>query len=367
MQSLEEQIVAFVVNTTYNSLPSKVIEITKTEVLDFIGVALAGSEAPGVKEIKSLLIEMGGKKEARILGDYKKLPSYNAAQINAVMGHALDFDDVHEIAVIHPGVITIPVAIALAEKMKKSGKDLITAIAIGVDLACRLAMAPIPEKRAVATGWHLTTLFGYLVAAAVAAKLLDLNMEMTHNAMGIAYHLCSGNGQCVKDGALTKRFGPSFAVRDGILSALLAKKGVTGARNFLEGEWGLYKLYFGGNYNRDLIVKDLGNVYNNIYVNFKPYPCCRGVHPAIDAALTIVKTYKIDPEEIDKVIIEVSEGHYALLCSPENRKIYPQNIVDAQFSIPWGVAVALAKGNVDLEGFTDVAIRDPRIISVAKK
>lgn len=107
--------------------------------------------------------------------------------------------------------------------------------------------------------------------------------------MGIAYHQASGNGQCVKDGALTKGLGPAFAVRGGVISALLARERVSGAEHFLEGEWGLYSIYFGGDYDRTTVLKALGEHYENTRVIIKPYPCCGGTHPAIDAAIKLKK------------------------------------------------------------------------------
>ncbi len=284
------------------------------------------------------------------------------------MAHSLDYDDVHEKAVMHSGVGIIPTCLAMAElKGGFSGKDLITAVALGVDMMCRLALATTPGKSPIELGWHLTTLFGFLGAAGTAARILGLDEEGIVNAMGIAYHQSCGNSQTVRDGALSKRLGPGFAVKGGITAALLAEKGVTGAHNSLEGDYGLYNLYIRGDYGPDILRKDLGKRFEGMNVTIKPYPCCRGIHPAIDAALALKNEYKIEKEDVKEIIIQVTDAHYSLLCSPEDAKCNPRNPVDAQFSIPWGVATAIANGRVTLDDYTESAIRSDVIRDITKK
>jgi 2-methylcitrate dehydratase PrpD len=352
----------------YEDLPKGVVEATKKQVLDLLGVALGGFSQPGPKELREIICDWGGKEESSIIGCKQKVPAPNAGHVNATMTHALDYDDVHETAIIHPGVAITPTCMAIAEKEGNlSGKEFITAIALGVDMMCRLALATTPGTRPVNTGWHLTTLFGFLGAAGVAGRMLSLDEEGIVNAIGIAYHQCSGNGQCVIDGALTKRMGPGFSVKGGITAALLAEKGVTGAKNCLEGEWGLYKLYHRGNYDAKVLTKDLGKYFEGINVAIKPYPCCRGVHPAIDAALALIEEHHFKAEDVQKIVLSVSEGHYQLLCEPEDAKLKPRTPVDAQFSIPWGVATAIVRRRVNLEHFTQGAIKNQDILGVTNK
>lgn len=356
------------VNTQYEDLPLNVVEATKKEILDILGVSVGGASEPGAKELLEIVTDWGGKEESSIIGCRQKVPAPNAAHVNATMAHALDFDDVHEYAVIHPGVAIIPTCMAMAErKGHLSGKEAITNTALGVDMMCRLALATTPGASPIKTGWHLTTVFGFLGAAGTAARILGFDVERTVNAMGIAYHQCCGNGQCVKDGALTKRLGPGFAVKGGITAALMAEKGVTGAKNCLEGEIGLYNLYMGGDYDSKILTKDLGKKFEGINVAMKPYPCCRGIHPAIDAALALVNEQNIAVENIQEIKLFVSEEHHFLLCTPPDAKCKPRNPVDAQFSIPWGVAAAIARKRVSLEDFTEEAIKSSDILEVAGK
>jgi 2-methylcitrate dehydratase PrpD len=357
-----------IANTKYEDLPREVVEATKKQVLDLLGVALGGFSKPGPKELREIVRDWGGKEESTLIGCTQKVPAPNAAHVNATMAHALDYDDVHETAIMHPGVAIIPTCMAVAEqKGNLSGKEFITASALGVDMMCRLALATTPGSRPLNTGWHLTTLFGFLGAAGAAGRMLGLGEEKIVNGLGIAYHQCSGNGQCVIDGALTKRMGPGFSVKGGITAALLAEKGVTGARNCLEGEWGLYKLYLHGNYDAKALTKDLGKYFEGINVAIKPYPCCRGIHPAIDAALALVKEHHIKAEDVQKIVLSVSKEHYQLLCEPEEAKLKPRTPVDAQFSIPWGVATAIVRKQVTLDDFTEMAIKSQEILKVTQK
>jgi 2-methylcitrate dehydratase PrpD len=355
-------------NTKFEDLPPAVVEATKKEVLDLLGVALGGASQPGATQVCALVKEWGGKEESSIIGSGQKVPAPNAAQANATMAHSLDFDDVHEAAVMHPGIASIPVVLAVGEAQGNlTGKELITSTALGVDMMCRLALATTPGKSPIELGWHLTSLFGFMGSAATAARVMGLDEEQIVDAIGIGYHQCAGNGQCVKDGALTKRLGPGFAIKGGITAALLAKAGVTGAKNTFEGEWGLYRQYMHGDYSREILTADLGKRFEGANVAIKPYPCCRGVHPAIDAALALVMEEDIRGKDIKEIILSVTDAHLSLLCQPFEVKRSPRSPVDAQFSIPWGVASAIVKRHVGLDDYTDSAIRNREVLEVTGK
>ena len=240
-------------------------------------------------------------------------------------------------------------------------------MALGSDFICRLGLATRPGENIHQYGWHLTTLYGYMTAAAVAGRLLGLDAAGLTNAIGIGYHQSSGNGQCVKDGALTKRMGPGMAVRGGIASALMAKRGITGARNSLEGKSGIYQVYHQGRYSREALVGDLGKRFESVNVSIKPYPCCRGVHPFIDAGLGLVAKHDIRPQDVEGILINCGEGTNYLLATPFEAKARPRTFVDSQFSIVWGVATAIARRRAGLDDFTQEAIESADILEVTAK
>jgi len=352
----------------YLDIPQTAIEVAKKETLDTLGVALAGSSSPGIKEIVELVKEWGGRPQSTIFGYGLRIPATMAAQVNASMAHALDYDDAHDGAIMHPGVITVMTSFAVAERIGGiSGKDFIVSIVLGDDFLCRLGLAVAARVKPIKMGWHQTTLFGYLCAAAVAGRIIGLDKDRMVNALGIAYHQCSGNGQCTIDGALTKRMGPGFAVSGGITSALMAERGITGAKNSLEGEWGLFNQYHRGNYDPQVLTSELGKKYEGTNISIKPYPCCRGAHTSIDAALALVNENNINTSDIHKVIVFTGEGNFQLLCNPIEVKRNPRNAVDSQFSIPWVVATAIAKRKVAISDFTFEAIRNESFLEVSNK
>jgi 2-methylcitrate dehydratase PrpD len=296
----------------------------------------------------------------------EKVPALNAAFINATMGHARDYDDSHFLAVAHSGVCVLPAALAVAERRgKTSGKELITAVALGIDLMNRLGISV--GLKSAAHGWHNTSVWGIFGATAACGKILRLNEEKLINAIGIAYSQASGTAQCMRDGALTKRMQPGFAAKAAVLSALLAEKGYTGSRDSLEGESGLFRVYHGGKYDRTLLVAELGKYFEVCNLKFKAYPSCGLTHNAITAALELVNQYQIKPEDINKITVAVGESVYSMVCMPLETKQRPPVIVHAQFSLPYSVARAFVYRKVCLNDFTPEAIKDPAVLEISRK
>jgi 2-methylcitrate dehydratase PrpD len=257
-------------NTKFEDIPAKAIEGTKRIILDQFAVALAGSTAPGAVEVAQEVIDWGGKAESTVWVYGDKVPVAHAAFANSVMTHGCDYDDTHLPTITHTGVVTVPTAFALAErKGKLGGKKLIAAVNIGIDVLTRLA-AGCPHV--IKQGWHATALFGSFAAAATAGRILDLNEEQMLNALGLAYSQASGNGQCVRDGALSKRLQPGFAVRAALQGVLLAQRGVTGAHNLFQGDFGLYPVYLRGEYTDRVITAELGKRFEAANIAIKPYP-----------------------------------------------------------------------------------------------
>jgi len=214
-------------------------------------------------------------------------------------------------------------------------------------------------------GWHFTPLFGYFSATATAGRLLGLDEEKIVNALGIAFHQTAGNVQCVVDGAMTKRMGPGFAARGGTMAALMAEKGITGAKNSLEAQRGFYNLYHAG-CDTKLLLDELGKRFEGANASLKPYPCCRLNHQYINLTLDLMKENNIKTEDIEQIVANVPKA-IEDVCFPLEVKTSPRNIVDCQFSLPWTVACAAVRGRVGLEDFTDDSVKDESILKAAKK
>lgn len=360
-----------IVNTKYEDIPTEILKVTKKQILDILACILGGSTALGCKQVVELVREWAGKEESTILAYGDRVPAPHAVLANATMGDALDYDDTSDDAGLHTGTIVIPACFAMAErKGKVGGEEFLTGVALGVDMIERMGLATKrnPDSvRGLWGGWEGTPLYGFIGAAAAAGKILRLDEERMVNAIGIAYAQTSGNMQSVRDGALTKRISPGFAAKGGVISALMAEKGITGSTNSLEGLYGLYNLYHRpGDYNPHPLTADLGVRFEGAIVSSKPYPCCRTTHPSIDAALALAREHAVRPQNIAE--ITVTSGPTSVSCTePLEVKRSPKTLIDAQFSIPWTVATAIVYGNVQVKDFTPEAIKKRAVLEIASK
>ena len=220
-----------VCRTDYADLPASAVESARRDILDTFGCMLGGSGCPGIDELFAVISRWGGLAESRVLLRGIRLPAPQAALLNASMGHALDFDDTLDTGgSIHPGVSVLGAVLATCDSLEGvTGRDLLLAVALGLDVSCRIALASTLDR-----GWHRTAAIGIFGAAAAAGKLIDLTPEQMLAAFGIAYSHAAGNRQCILDGALTKRMQAGQAASAGVFSALLAQTGFTGARNNLQ-------------------------------------------------------------------------------------------------------------------------------------
>ena len=231
----------------FEDLPAPALDTTRAQLRDTVGVALAGRRESGVRELRELAAMLGGKGESTAWGSGLRLPSHDAARINAVMVHALEYDDTFGPGFLHPSAITFPAALAVADMVGSvSGREFLAAATLANDIACRLSIAGQPGVDGFAIGWHNTTLIGYLSSALVAGRLLRLDRDQLVHAAGIAAHQAAGNAQSHIDSALTKRMGPGFASAAGVLAARLAARGVTGPSGVLEGRKGWFAQYHKG-------------------------------------------------------------------------------------------------------------------------
>ena len=225
-----------VCRTRYADLPASAVESARRDILDTFGCMLGGSGSPGIDELFAVIARWGGREESRVLLRGTRLPAPQAALLNASMGHALDFDDTLDTGgSIHPGVSVLGSVLAVCDSRRSavSGRDVLLAVALGLDVSCRIALACTLDR-----GWHRTAAIGVFGATAAAGKLIGLTPEQMLAAFGIAYSHAAGNRQCILDGALTKRLQAGQAASAGVFSALLAQTGFTGARNIFNGRFG---------------------------------------------------------------------------------------------------------------------------------
>ena len=362
MRDLVFDLVNHAAGVKYGDLPQDVVEITKKFILDTLGTAIAGSSAPGSSSVVDLIKDWGGKEESTVMVYGGKVIAPNAAFVNGSMAQALDLDDVHDVAVVHANATVMPAALAMAERLGKvTGEDLITAVAVGNDVLCRIGLGVIGPLT-----WTLTSVTGYFGAAIAAGKILGLDENKLRHTMGIAFAQCAGSAQTVLDRALVKRMHSGFGAKAGVLSALLAERGVTGAKDIFEGRFGFYPLYFGGQYDRKKITEELGQRFEGKNLSIKFYIGGRYTHPCIDATLSLVKENNIRPDDVEEVVAHVTETSYVMVGKPFEIGETPQ--VEAQFSIPYGIALAIARGHVFIEDFVEERIiGDTDVLQLANK
>lgn len=316
----------------------------RRELLDYLGAAIAGRAAAGFPRWLKVLIDMGGRPDARVIGG-PRVPAPTAALCNGYFGHVLEFDDTHDEAVLHAGSAAIPAAFAAAGlRGEVSGRELCEAVLLGIELTCRLGVAT--KLNLVEGGWIYTALFGHFGATLAAARLIDPRPEVLRNALGIVYCLASGNHQSTREGAPTKHVQPGFAAANAITAALMASGELPGVKHPLTGEDGLSRVYLHDRFDPARATRGLGAEWEFDRLSIKPYPTCRLTHPAISAALELRTQLGRDREKIERVELVIGPQAHDVVGRDASEKRAPQTRVNAQFSVYWSVASALGYGEV---------------------
>ena len=347
-------------------LPAAVADAVRANLLDTLACATAGPTAAGVAEVTALVTEWGGAPQALIWGSATRVPAHHAAWVNGMMAHARDYDDTHDAAVLHAGVSVVPAALAAAElNPAATGADLMAGVAVGLELVCRLGLAT--TVGIIESGFIYSSLLGYFGAAAAAARVAGLDAAGIQNAIGIAYSQAAGTHQVTRDAALTKRMQPGLAAQAGVAAVQMSQRGIRGAQNVFDGVDGLFRTYLRGGYDPARLRLGLGAQWELTGLSYKPYPCCRFTHTAIDAALAIAGQAGFDPAGVDRVVAGVNRQSFEAVCTPPAIRMRPETVVQAQFSIPFTVAAALIDREVGLRHFTPEALRRPDILALAAR
>jgi 2-methylcitrate dehydratase PrpD len=356
--SIQEKLSEFVIEVEYKDIPREAVTVAKQSVLDYLGVTLAGSVEPIGSIVKEYLKEVGGKGLSTVIGLGVKTSCPNAAFANGTLGHALDFDDSSPSLLGHPTVPVVPSALATAELSEASGEELLTAYAVGVEVECKLGLVVNPAH--MEKGWHCTSTLGAFGATAAAGKLLGLDSEQMMYAFGVA--ASESAGVRANFGTMTKPFHAGRAAENGVVAAMLAKRGFTANKNALEEEFGYLKVTT-GEYKTEAIEK-LGNPWELVTpgVYYKLYPCCHYGHAAINALLSIMRDNKLDSSNVEDVEVGATQAIYDNLIYNE-----PKTGLEGKFSMQFFMADALLEGGVRLEDFNDEKVRDPRIAEFMKK
>lgn len=355
----------FAANADISRMSSEVVAAAKANILDTLACVWAGSSAKAVSEISGLVTEWGGAPQADMFVFGGKYPAHHAAWINGVMAHARDYDDTHDAAILHAGISTVPAAIAAAQLRGATGADLVAAVAVGLETTCRLGVATKVDL--IESGFIYSSLLGYFGATAAAGRALGLSEEQMLNAFGIVYSSVAGNHQVTRDASLMKRVQPALAAQAAVVAVQLAQRGVRGAQNVFEGADGFIRVYLNNELDPDVVREGLDERFELLNLSYKPYPCCRDTHAAVDAALILREQAGRPADDIDFIRVGLTAGGYQMVCVPEAVRLAPKTIVEAQFSIPYTVAAAWIDGALGISHFTDEGLARSDILDLAAR
>ena len=352
----------------YDALPPALVEMIKQCVLDTFGVSIGASTlAPEARILADYVKDQGGKPEATLLGFGGKAPAAQAAFLNGSLGHMLDYDDMGEAG--HPSIVTIPVGLAIAEKAGGvDGREFIAAVAAGMDIMTRISRAIDVPDWTITEGWFATQLIGFMAGAATAGRLLRLDEEKMENALGIGFNQLSGTRQMAEGAATHMRsMQAGFSGQGAVLAAELARRGIIGSKDVVEGRYGFFRTYIRGcEPDWDGIVDGLGVKFPLIEKHgFKVWPACAYTRTTNAATLTMREQHGLKPEDIESITIVGGTGGTQQLCEPIAAKRRPKVSIDGKFSIPFTTAVMITKGNVTLRDYTEAGLRDPAVLAMA--
>lgn len=353
-EGASRKLAAYVAGLDSRELPSAVVHAFRRALLDYLTCAIAGSKMEPTRIVLDYLQSWDKSEEACVVGMPARLSAQNAAFVNGTATHGLDLDDGMTRGSVHPAGAAFPALLAMAEKLGSSADDVIAAGVAAYDVTLRIASTVHPHT--TRRGFHNTPTAGVFGAAAGAARLLRLDAATTLNALGLAGSFSGGLRAFLVDGTEVKRIHPGKAARDGIVCAELAKRGLTGPGEVIEGRFGYVQALAGGNAEWERLVGELGRRFEICNVYFKPYPACRHFHAALDAVRTIGARV---PFKIDDVA-SVRIGMYEAGAAGHDQKT-AENLLDAQMSAPVTTALAMAFGNVTVPSFDRANLDRPDI------
>lgn len=364
--AITQELVKYCRGLKFQQLPEEVVDRVKYFFLDFIGVCIRGSQESSSKSIYRFVREMGGRNRGGVLiGTKERAAHLCSALANGTSAHAIEMDDVNNEASLHPGVVIYPAALATSEMLGEAGKKLIEAVASGYELMIRLGKA-LGAENSYKRGFHPTGTCGSFGSSIVASKIMGLKQEEMTSALGIAGSQAAGSMEYLAQGAWTKRFHPGWAALSGMVSAQLAQKGFRGPASIIEGRDGFLHSYSDGA-DESKVLEGLGSQYEILRTSVKPHACCRYMQPPIDAILKIVKENDLLPEKVEKVRVGILRAGAQLIAEPLEEKYTPQSIVDAQFSMPFGAAVAILYGKAGLGEFDLSKIRSEEVRQMMRR
>ena len=340
----------------YEDIPDAAVERMKLSILDSIGCCLFGATLPWTRKVAALAEAEAASPVAALMGMGKKSSVALAVLVNSTGGHAFELDDIHKESIVHAGSIATPVALAIAErKGAVHGRDVITAMVAGYEIGHRVGSAATMSL--FFRGFHPQGTSGVFVAAATAARALDLPVSQFQHALGIAGSQAGGL-MAAQEGAMVKRFHSGRAAQSGVYAALLASSDFTGITDVLEAPYGGYLSSYSDAPNPQRLTAGLGSTWETLNVGYKPHASVTSIHTALDALAEIMRENQLAADDIEKVETGLSPMTH-VHCAWEYKA---QGVTAAQMNLYYGLAVIALDGAAFTDQYREDRLRDPRIL-----
>ncbi len=355
---LSNRLAEYFCGVTFDDLNADHVGKMKVFLLDWLGSAYAGRDLPPIRMMRKVVMGLGGTPEATSIPDGVKTSCLLASLVNGASSHIVEMDDLHREAILHPACAILPAVLAAGEKERISGKDLIVAISVGYEVGIRVALAVGPSHYRF---WHTTATCGTFGAAAGAAKVMHHSEEQFAWAIGSAGTQAGGLWEFLGESAMSKQLHPGKAAMNGLLAALLAREGFTGAKRILEGEKGFFRAT-SQDFDENKCIADLGRVFHSERNSIKYHASCGHTHSAIDAVLLATGGKTLTPSDVETVDLRIYQAAIDLLGN-----IDPKTPYLAKFNLPFCVATALRYGHVQAGDFTPASLEEEDLKALMKK
>lgn len=365
------ELARFAAEVGYDDLSPAALRTVRAVIMDTLGVAVAGAaRGTGHDRLARLVLNASGLPESTVIGHGAKVPAWMAAMLNGAFARGVNFDDGHDEGSTHPSGVVVPAVLAMAERLGKvDGRTLMTAVAVGDEIVCRLgrALARRPESLPI-DRWFLTNVLGVFGATAGCCRVLGLDVERTRDAFGIVLFEAAGTLEAFSptgQAAMIRGMVAGFAARSAVMAASMAAAGITGVPDSLDGRFGLFRAYFDGSYDRGALLDGLGHEWAFEDIGLKAWPTVRYASSYVDAIRRLVTEHDVEAGDIAEIRVHVA-GYAATRCEPLDRQRRPANYNNAGHATPYLVAAMAARRRLTIEDLSD-RLDDPQVLALAQR
>ena len=365
--SLSQTVAAFVASVQPRQIPPSVRERAGLVMLDAIGNAFAASRYPFAPVALSALSSLGSG-DSTVIGMDARLALRDAAIMNGILVHGLDYDDTYLPGSVHLSASCVPTVLAMAPHAHASGSEMLMATLLGLEISARIAAAA--NGGFVNAGFHATGIAGAFGSAAAAGRLMKLDAAQHALAQGVALSVTASTLQPLQEGSWTKRLHPGWASASGITVAAFARAGYVAPAQAYEGRFGLYTCFLGehaAGARPGAVVEGLGEQWEFTRTSIKLFPACHQLHAFMNAAIALSKQQHFSADNVVSVRSLICDAAVPLVCEPMESKLRPASSYSAQFSMPYSVACALTRGRFGLNEIEAPSFTDADILRLASK